>query len=78
MPLSSLLDALIREARRLPGEDDPDRIEEAALDLAITQLDWWLLRPELSRDDLARVVSLLEALHAERSLLHARWAAARS
>jgi hypothetical protein len=75
MPPSSLLDALIRQARRLPGEDDPDRVKETAMDLAIEQLDWWLLQPELSRDDLARVVSLLEALHAERSALHARWAA---
>jgi hypothetical protein len=76
MPPFSLLDALIREARRLPGEDDPDRIQEAAMDLAIEQLDWWLLQPELSRDDLVRVAALLEELHAERSRLHARWAAA--
>ena len=75
MPPFSLLDALIREARRLPGEDDPDRIQEAAMDLAIEQLDWWLLQPELSRDDLMRVAALLEELHAERSLLYARWAA---
>jgi hypothetical protein len=75
MPPSSLLDALICEARRLPGEHDPERVKEAAMSLAIWQLDWWLLQPELSRDDLTRVASLLEALHAERSRLYARWAA---
>jgi hypothetical protein len=75
MPPLSLLDALIHQAGRLPGEDDPDRIREAAMDLAIEQLDWWLLQPELSRDDLVRVAALLEELHAERSQLYARWAA---
>jgi hypothetical protein len=75
MPPLSLLDALIHHAGRLPREVDPDRIQEAALELAIEQLDWWLLRPELSRAERARVAGLLEDLHAERSLLHARWAA---